>query len=49
MERPDIWFNVEEPSGGFDYVKPEPKQPTRFELNALKNGLDGGLKNLFKR
>ena len=49
MERPEIWFNIQEPSGGFDYVKPEPKQQTRFDLNDLKNGLDGGLKNLFKR
>ena len=26
MERPEIWFNIQEPYGGFDYVKPEPKK-----------------------
>ena len=30
MNRPDIWFNNEEPYGGFDYVKPEPKKGFSF-------------------
>ena len=30
MERPEIWFNIQEPSGGFDYVKPEPKKGFSF-------------------
>lgn len=30
MERPEIWFNIEEPYGGFDYVKPEPKKGFSF-------------------
>ncbi len=25
---PTIYFNIEEPAGGYDYVKPEPKKPT---------------------
>lgn len=29
-ERASIYFNNEEPTGGFDYVKPEPKQNTGF-------------------
>ena len=32
MERPEIWFNIEEPYGGFDYVKPEPKAQKKFGL-----------------
>ena len=32
MERPEIWFNVAEPYGGFDYVKPEPKARKKFGL-----------------
>lgn len=28
---PSIYFSVEEPTGGFDYVKPEPKKPTSFK------------------
>lgn len=31
MERPDIWFNIDEPYGGFDYVKPEPKKKTGWK------------------
>ena len=30
MNRPDIWFNNEEPYGGFDYVKSEPKKGFSF-------------------
>ena len=30
MERPEIWFNIQEPYGGFDYVKPEPKKGFSF-------------------
>ncbi len=28
---PCIYFNVSEPSGGYDYVKPEPKKPLSFK------------------
>ena len=29
-DTPTIYFNVAEPAGGFDYVKPEPKKKTSF-------------------
>ena len=29
-DTPTIYFNVAEPTGGFDYVKPEPKKKTSF-------------------
>lgn len=28
---PTLYFNVQEPTGGFDYVKPEPKKSTGFK------------------
>lgn len=41
---PTLYFNMEEPTGGFDYVKPAPQK----EFN-LKNELKGGLKDLLRR
>ena len=29
-DSPSIAFNIQEPRGGFDYVKPEPKKKTSF-------------------
>ncbi len=28
---PNIYFNIDEPTGGYDYVKPEPKKPVSFK------------------
>ena len=28
---PNIYFNIDEPTGGYDYVKPEPKKPMSFK------------------
>ncbi len=35
MDRPDVTFSAEEPYGGFDYVKPEPKAQSGFSLKDL--------------
>ena len=42
---PTIYFNIQEPTGGFNYVKPEEK---KMDLDDLKEGF-GALKGLFKK
>ncbi len=55
FDRPDVAFEMAEPTGGFDYVKPSAKEQNGFGMDDLKEGLDGlkeglgGLKGLFKR
>lgn len=35
-DRPTIYFNIQEPNGGYDYVKPEPKKKASF-FDLFKN------------
>ncbi|MBR3693184.1 MAG: hypothetical protein IKL88_01525, partial [Erysipelotrichales bacterium] len=44
---PNIYFLLGEPTGGFYYVKEEPKKQ-QLDLDDLKEGL-GALKGLFKK